>query len=80
MPQVTRSNNYPCYNCGNLEHFTRDCHMPPQQNNYKASVPSQDSSPQDQKKKIVPAKTGHANYTTLEDVPEGTQDGWYVFH
>ena len=47
--------------------------MPPQQNNYKASVPSQDSSPQDQKKKIIHAKTGRVNYTTLEDVPEGTQ-------
>ena len=27
----------------------------------------------DQKKKIVPAKIGRVNYTTLEDVPEGTQ-------
>ena len=73
MPQVTRPNNYPYYNCGNLEHFARDCPMPPRQNNYKTPALGQGSSQQDQKKKIVPAKTGRVNYTTLEDVPEGTQ-------
>src|SRR4029079_10603881 len=31
------------------------------------------SSQKDQKKKIVPAKTGRVNYTALEEVPEGTQ-------
>ena len=34
---------------------------------------SQGSSQKDQKKKIVPAKTGRVNYTALEEVPEGTQ-------
>ena len=34
---------------------------------------SQGSSQKDQKKKIVPTKTGRVNYTTLEEVPEGTQ-------
>ena len=47
--------------------------MPPRQNNYKTPALGQGSSQQDQKKKIVPAKTGRVNYTTLEDVPEGTQ-------
>ena len=47
--------------------------MPPRQNNYKTLAPGQGSSQKDQKKKIVPAKTGHVNYTTLEDIPEVTQ-------
>jgi len=47
--------------------------MPPRQDYYKTPAPGQGSSQKDQKKKIIPAKTGRVNYTTLEDVPEGTQ-------
>jgi len=35
VPQVTRPNNYPCYNCGKLGRFACDYRMPPQQDNYK---------------------------------------------
>jgi len=47
--------------------------MPPRQDYYKTPAPGQGSSQKDQKKKIVPAKTSHVNYTTLEEVLEGTQ-------
>ena len=54
-------------------HFARDCRLPPRQSNYKTPALSQGSSQKDQKKKVVPAKTGRVNYTALEEVPEGTQ-------
>ena len=47
--------------------------MPPKQSNYKTPAPAQHSIQQTQKKKVAPVKTGRVNYTTLEDVPEGTQ-------
>ena len=47
--------------------------MPPRQDYYKTPVPGQGSSQKDQKKKIVPDKTGCVNYTTLKEVPEGIQ-------
>jgi len=47
--------------------------MPPKQSNYKTPALAQGSTQQTQKKKIAPIKTGRVNYTTLEDVLEGTQ-------
>ena len=47
--------------------------MPPKQSNYTTPAPAQGSTQQTQKKKVAPVKTGRVNYTTLEDVPEGTQ-------
>ena len=73
MLQVTRTNNYPCFNCGLPGHLARDCRLPRKQFNYKPLAPISTSSTQDNNKKTVPAKTGRVNYTTLEDVTEDTQ-------
>ena len=73
MEQVTRTNNYPCFNCGLPGHLARDCRLPRKQFNYKPLAPVPTSSTQDHKKKAAPIKTGRVNYTTLEDVTDGTQ-------
>ena len=65
MQQVTRTNNYPCFNCGLPGHLARDCRLPRKQFNYKPLAPVPTSSTQDHKKKAAPIKTGRVNYTTL---------------
>ena len=73
MQQVTRTTNYPCFNCGLPGHLARDCHLPRKQFNYRPLAPVLTASTQDHKKKAAPIKTGRVNYTTLEDVTDGTQ-------
>jgi len=73
MQQVTRTNNYPCFNYGLPGHLARDCRLPRKQFNYKPFAPVPTASTQDHKKKAAPIKTGRVNYTTLEDVTDGTQ-------
>ena len=73
MQQVTRTSNYPCFNCGLPGHLARDCRLPHKQFNYKPLAPVPTASTQDHKKKAAPIKTGHVNYTTLEDITDGTQ-------
>ena len=73
MQQVTRTNNYPCFNCGFPGHLARDCRLPRKQFNYRPLAPVPTASTQDHKKKAAPIKIGRVNYTTLEDVTDGTQ-------
>ena len=47
--------------------------MPRRQANYQPPTPISTSSTQHNKKKTVPIKTGRVNYTTLEDITDGTQ-------
>ena len=47
--------------------------MSRRQVNYQPPTPISTSSTQHNKKKTIPIKTGRVNYTTLEDVIDGTQ-------
>jgi hypothetical protein len=57
-----------CFNCGHLDHFTRECTMP-KKNATQGHVTHPPRGPP----KVAVAKTGRVNYTAMEDISEGEQ-------
>jgi hypothetical protein len=67
-PTAGANSSYTCFNYGCTSHFTRECPAP-KKNVTQGHITHPPRSPQ----KVVIAKIGRVNYTTIEDIPEGEQ-------